>query len=639
LRLTLLVRGLVSAVVVIASAEPLGAQQSTDAHAGPAPGIERVSINDSRTAAGRLDRDTLTIHLETRSGDWHPDGDADPGVVVNAFAVEGAPLQVPGPLIRVTEGTTIRAAIRNRLAEPLFLHGFYSRPAASADPAAPFVIPPGAMREVEFVAGAPGSYFYWASSGRDVVQREAKDTQLSGALIVDARGASTSDRVLVMTVWNGRPLVDGVPVRVLRYLINGKTWPHTERLTYDVGDTVRMRVLNVGGPVHPMHLHGFYFNVDSRGNERTDTVFPPGSSPHLVNTERLPSGQTFSLTWIPTRPGNWLFHCHDIVHTERKPQLDGRPAALPPEHHAVNHALEMMAGPIIGITVRSKGVAAPSDTRERRRLHLVARVDTGGTEGEPAYGFSLEERGTETPAVPPYLPGPTVVLQRGEPVSINVENRLPEATAVHWHGIEVDSYFDGVAGFAGHDQQVAPAIPPGGTFEARFTPPRAGTFIYHSHVDEVRQLQAGLSGALIVVDARADYDPSHDFVMLVTTPRRAADDDVVLLNGASSPAPREMRVGERYRLRFINMHTSRPSMRMRLLHDGQLATWRALAKDGMDLPSEQATVGPSEVQMGNGETYDFEFVPETAGGRLFEIRSAGDALLVSMPIQVTAGAR
>ena len=59
-------------------------------------------------------------------------------------------------------------------------------------------------------------------------------------------------------------------------VINGQSWPHTERLAYTVGDTVRIRVINAGGAVHPMHLHGFYFNVDSRGDERTDGVFARG---------------------------------------------------------------------------------------------------------------------------------------------------------------------------------------------------------------------------------------------------------------------------------------------------------------------------------------------------------------------------
>ena len=99
------------------------------------------------------------------------------------------------------------------------------------------------------------------------------------------------------------------------------------------------------------------------------------------------------------------------------------------------------------------------------------------------------------------------MLKRGEPVSITVVNHLREPTAVHWHGIELESYFDGVADFSGAGTRIAPAIAPGDSFEARFTPPRSGTFMYHPHADEMRQQQAGLSGALLVVDELARFDP------------------------------------------------------------------------------------------------------------------------------------
>ncbi len=228
-----------------------------------------------------------------------------------------------------------------------------------------------------------------------------------------------------------------------------------------------------------------------------------------------------------------------------------------------------------------------------------------------------------------------ILLKRGEPVSITVQNQLSEPTAVHWHGIELESYYDGVAGFAGEGKRIAPPIPPGGTFEARFTPPRSGTFMYHTHIDEVRQQQAGLAGPLIVVDSLDTYDPEHDIVVMITVPRKQADSNVVLLNGSSTPAVREMHAGQHYRLRFINLHTFRPSMRMRLLRDSTLLSWRAVAKDGRDLPADQTVERPSEVQMGNGETYDFDFVPFGSGGIRLDVTN-GDysVLLVSMPIRI-----
>ena len=380
-----------------------------------------------------------------------------------------------------------------------------------------------------------------------------------------------------------------------------------------------------------MHLHGFYFNVDARGDEARTQLYDPASSPRMVVTERLAPGQTFALTWKPTRPGNWLFHCHDNVHLQRRGALDGSPS-LPTASHA-NHMDDTMAGPVMGITVRGDSIEPVAATSARRQLRLVARVDEGGTASEPWYGYTLDA-GESPAAKPPYLPGPTILLKRGEPVSITVVNQLPESTTVHWHGIELESYYDGVAGFAGEGKRLAPAIAPSGSFEARFTPPRSGTFIYHTHLDDVRQQQAGLSGALLVVDDPGAYDPEHDWVMLVTVPRKAVDGATVLLNGTSAPVAREMRIGRHYRLRFVNVHISRPSMRMRLMAGSDLLRWRSVAKDGMDLPADQIIEGPSEVQMGNGETYDFDFVPSERGEIRVDIRAANGTLLTTMPIRV-----
>ncbi len=590
--------------------------------------LEQIAANDNRQSAGTLAGSVLTIRLESRTGEWHPDGENSPGIRVNAFGVEGAPLQVPGPLIRAREGTEIHASVRNRLETPLVMHGFYSRPATSDADAKPVTIAPGDTREIVFQAGAPGTYYYWAAgdAAQAITPRPGAVSQLSGAFIVDpADAASSTDRVLVITGWiNGAP--PGSPERRVRIAINGRSWPNTERLTYSVGEVVRMRVLNLSNAVHPMHLHGFYFNVDSRGTERADTVFSAQSSPHLVVTERTVPGSTFSLTWKPTRPGNWLFHCHDTLHVTYSGALEGD------THHQSMNMMDMMAGPVVGITVTGKSIERTVASGPRRQLRLVARVDDGGSDQEPAFGYTLE--GSRTAAAKPYLPAPTIVLRRGEPVSITVVNQLPVPTSVHWHGIELESYYDGVAGFAGDGNRLAPPIKPGGSFEARFTPPRSGTFIYHTHLDDLKQQQAGLTGALLVVDDPAKRDPQHDLVMLVTTPRKLADDGTVLLNGTSTPAPQSMHVGEHYRLRFINVHVSRPSMRMRLLRGEDLLKWRSIAKDGMDLPEDQVSERASEVQMGNGETYDFDFVPTERSNLRVDVTAANGTLLTSMPIHV-----
>ena len=310
--------------------------------------------------------------------------------------------------------------------------------------------------------------------------------------------------------------------KLLRFTINGKAWPNTERLSYDVGDTVRFRIVNTSIAVHPMHLHGFYFNVESRGDGTRDSIFDPAGSPHRVVTERATPGRTFTMIvgagarrQLDVPLSRQLSRAaQSLRSTDRRP---------PAEHelHVQNHALEMMGGLVMGVEVRDRGVAQTSnEPPARRRLRLVAsnRLRRHGRRT----GVRLRActtAGRRRPASGPLLPGPTILLKRGEPVSITVVNHLAEATAVHWHGIELDSYYDGVAGFAGHPGRIAPAIAPRDSFEARFTPPRSGTFIYHPHADEVRQQQAGMSGALIVVDSLESFNPANDIVLLLTAPR------------------------------------------------------------------------------------------------------------------------
>jgi FtsP/CotA-like multicopper oxidase with cupredoxin domain len=73
-------------------------------------------------------------------------------------------------------------------------------------------------------------------------------------------------------------------------VINGKSWPYTERLSYQVGDTVRWRWLNPSSQPHPMHLHGFYFTVASRGSWAADTVYARDDERLAVTEPLMPGG-------------------------------------------------------------------------------------------------------------------------------------------------------------------------------------------------------------------------------------------------------------------------------------------------------------------------------------------------------------
>ena len=143
-----------------------------------------------------------------------------------------------------------------------------------------------------------------------------------------------------------------------------------------------------------------------------------------------------------------------------------------------------------------------------------------------------------------------------------------------------------------------------------------------------------MSGAILVLDPNAAFDPATDITLLLSVPRNVADNAVILLNGTSTPAPLQLQAGKRYRLRVINIHTFRPSMRVELKQGTDFLSWRPLAKDGMEIPAERATARRSAVQMGNGETYDFEFVPAAAGELRIEVLSAPGLLLATQPIVV-----
>jgi FtsP/CotA-like multicopper oxidase with cupredoxin domain len=503
---------------------------------------------------------------------------------------------------------------------------------------------------VRFRLDVPGTYYYWGTTtGRGFLARTGEDAQLSGAIVVDESGITRRrDRILVIGEWaDTTPSEANREVAMRRFLlvVNGRSWPHTERLSYAVGDTVHWLVINASANVHPMHLHGFYYRVDSRGDGTGDTTYAEDRRDRVV-TERMRIGQTMLMTWVPERPGNWLFHCHFTSHFARRAPLGVRlddPAGVSHARHVQNHALEGMSGLVLGVAVTRGRIPShpPVPDVAPRRLRLLMRPSAGGTERAPIYTFTLHEDGAEPPPDSGVRAGPTLVLTRGVSVAIMVVNRTPEPTAIHWHGIELESYFDGVAGFSGNDKRVSPLIAPGDSFEARFTPPRAGTFIYHTHVDELRQQPAGMSGPLIVLEPGQRYDPTTDIPVLITSPRDSADErHTVLLNGRLAPAPVDVRVGVPHRLRFINITISRPSIRVELRRDTTLLTWRAVAKDGGELPAARQLARPARQQISIGETYDFELTPAAAGEYRLEVRTGNGVLIAVMSLQATgAGER
>jgi FtsP/CotA-like multicopper oxidase with cupredoxin domain len=567
----------------------------------PAP-LDRIQANDNRRAAGVLRRDTLSLRLVVRMASWRPESDSGAVVLVGAFAEENQPPQIPAPLIRVREGTVIAATVRNGLTDSTIrIIGLSTRPAVVHDT---IVLKPGESRDVRFLAGAPGTYLYRAILG-DCKKGERE--QAGGAFVVDPRGGSPADRVFVINIW-------GDPIDSTSYgnalAINGRSWPWTEQIDAVVGDTLRWRVVNASGRPHPMHLHGAYYRIDTKSDPFADTVYAPDARRLVVTEEMLP-GQSMSMVWTPVRQGRWLFHCHIAFHVI---PTDARltPAKHGSHDETSTNPVEHMAGLVLGINARLPRGARDPDRGAPRIMDLFVQQGPKRGLAERSLGFVLQQ-GTVAPAPDSVLiPGSLLVLTRDEPTDIRVHNRLKEPVSIHWHGLELESYSDGVTGWSGNAERPAPAIAPGETFLAHLSMPRAGTFIYHTHVRDLAQLTAGLYGPIVVLEPGQRFDPRTDHVHMVGWD---ADSTRVhlLVNGDSvSSPPIHITLGETHRFRFINLGAADRAF-FCIRRDTTLAEWRPVAKDGADLPRAQRVVGKAQLLIDVGETYDFEFTPDRRG--------------------------
>jgi len=570
----------------------------TLAVANARPPLPRVEANDNRVAAGTMHGDTLELRLAVVRGEWYPSADDGSSVEVAAVAEEGKPPQIPGPLIRVPEGTILDVSLRNGLVDStVHVAGLATKPSGADETV---TLAPGASTRLRFIAGAEGTYLYRVVVGAHDDHADPERETSSGAFVVDPVGGSPPDRVFVMNIFSDP--VDSVTWREA-LAINGRSFPYTERLTETLGDSVRWRWVNANVRGHPMHMHGFYFRVNRKGDAFRDTAYAPDAQ-RLVVTETMPPFSTMEIVWHPDRVGNWLFHCHLGFHVSPDAQLD------PPDAHAHTSGdiNQHMAGLVLAMTVKPPDGWSEADVGPPRRLHLYAQEGRPRGRAPRALSYVVVDEQGRPPAPDSVdIPGRVLVVTRGQPTDVVVVNRMSEPTAVHWHGLELGSYSDGMAGWSGMGKRVAPAVMPADSFTAHLLLQRAGTFIYHTHLNDYEQLTSGLYGPLLVLEPGEHFDPSVDHVYMVGWD--GPDERMHwVLNGDSLPPPAEFRAGVVHRLRFINIGMA-GRVQFSIRRDTTLVTWRARAFDGADLPAAQATIGPATGIVNVGQTADFEFTP------------------------------
>ena len=308
-----------------------------------------------------------------------------------------------------------------------------------------------------------------------------------------------------------------------------------------------------------------------------------------------------------------------------------------------------MTGLVLGVEVADRhGVIAAGSpaAADVRQLRLVAE----GTHAMPGESpdsvrpmrFVLHDGGRSVEGGSDF--SPELDLVRGEPVAITIVNHLQEPTSVHWHGIELeDSYMDGVPGFSGEAKRLTPQIAPGDSFVARFSPPRAGTFMYRAHVDDVLQQAAGMEGALIVRNPGAvDTTDDHVFFFKGVGSRHRP----LEINGHGNPDTLVLHVGHATRFRILNLTTvniapavlltSRPDSAITTMRDSMIVRWTPVAKDGFAVPLGAQTPVSARQIVAQGETYDFEYTPRARGDLRLEFRTNAGThrLLIRVPIRV-----
>jgi FtsP/CotA-like multicopper oxidase with cupredoxin domain len=277
-----------------------------------------------------------------------------------------------------------------------------------------------------------------------------------------------------------------------------------------------------------------------------------------------------------------------------------------------------MGGLVMGLDVRpATDAPAPNKTvtstasAEAFQLFANRRAGVFGT--QDGYGFIVQNAARQPARDSIRIPGTPLILTRGVPVQITVHNRLPFPFSVHWHGIELDSYFDGVGDFSGSGNQIAAMIQPEDSFVVRFTPPRAGAYIYHVHGETGEQLASGLYAPLLVLEPGQRFDPGTDLVF-VFADGGPGGGNPIFVNGTATPDTLRLVAGREYRVRGI--YIAADDVYFTTLHGpaGPVHI-RQLGLDGHDLPGG-ALESPFNFPTGPGHTRDLTLRLEPGEYRL-----------------------
>lgn len=233
--------------------------------------------------------------------------ETEPGVVKQGMAYNG---MIPGPQINIDLGDKVEIVLTNELDQPTVLHlhgmilpnGMDGVPAITQD-----AIMPGESFTYEFTATNSGSNMY--HSHFNAVEQVPGG--LLGALIVNDPRDPHVDVDYTMVLNDGP----------LGFTINGKGFPATEPIVVGKDQLVRVRYMNEGLQIHPMHLHGIPQKVIAKDGHLLE-------HPYMADTVLVGPGERYDVLVKATELGAWAYHCHVLSHAEGPDGMFGMVTAM-----------------------------------------------------------------------------------------------------------------------------------------------------------------------------------------------------------------------------------------------------------------------------------------------------------------------
>jgi manganese oxidase len=291
-----------SAGAPVNAADAMDAMHEKGIKAFPA----KTAVHGNQLLEPKLVKGVKVYELTASEMQW----ETAPGQMVKAMAYNG---QVPGPQIRVREGDRVRVVLKNQLTQSTAIH-FHGLELPVAMDGVPFItqppVKPGESFTYEFTVPNAGSHMYHShhNSATQV------GLGLLGAFIVEPKNRAEAPKVDQDVVFI---LNDGAH----GYTFNGKSFPATQPIVAKLGQKVRIRYMNEGMMIHPMHLHGMHQTVIAKDGW-------PLSAPWKCDTLNIAPGERWDVIVNCTNPGTWAFHCHILPHAESEHGMFGMVTAM-----------------------------------------------------------------------------------------------------------------------------------------------------------------------------------------------------------------------------------------------------------------------------------------------------------------------